>query len=106
MPTFQPGEAPLWSGEMNYEEKYTGTLYITNRRLIFEHKAGVISRRDVLAAEIPLRDVTSASVEKGPWDWTVLVIVAGGQKYRFLFRVESPDVLIKRISELIAGQKA
>ena len=106
MPTYQPDEAPVWSGEMTYEDKYTGTLYITNRRLFFEHRAGVIRKRDVLAAEIPLKDISSATVEKGPWDWTVLVIVARGQKHRFLFRVESPDVLVKRISELMAGQKA
>ena len=105
MPTYQPDEAPVWSGEMKYNDRFTGTLHITNRRLLFEHKVGTIRKRDALVAEIPLEDITNTTVEKGPWDWNVLAIVAGGQRHRFLFRAESPDVLIQRISDLMAGPK-
>jgi len=89
---------------MSYGGKFTGTLYITNSRLLFEHKTGVIRRRYALAAEIPLKSITSVSVEKGPWDWTALILVADGQKHRFLFRAGSPEILIKRISELMTSR--
>ena len=105
MPTYGPGEAPVWSGEANYDDKYSGTLYVTNRRLFFEHRVGVIRRRVIGAAEIPLKDITSTSIEKGPWNWIVLVVAASDQRHRFLFREEGPDVLIKRISELMADQR-
>jgi len=105
MPKYQPDEAPAWSSEANYDDEYTGTLYITNKRLLFERKVGFIRKRGAIATEVPLRNVTGASIEKGPWDWTVLVIVAGGQKHRFLFRARSPDDLIKRLGELLPGQK-
>ena len=105
MPAYQPDETPVWAGEMDYEDKYPGTLYVTNRRLFFEHKVGAIRRRELLSAEIPLKDISSTSVEKGPWNWTVLVVVASGQRHRFLFAADSPDVLVKRISELMAGQQ-
>lgn len=104
MPTYEPGEAPVWSGDVNYDNKYSGTLYVTNRRLFFEHRIGIIRRRGILAAETPLKDITSVSVEKGPWNWNVLVIAAGDQRHKFLFREESPDALIERINKLIAGQ--
>jgi len=106
VPTYQSEEAPLWTGEMNYDEKFTGAFYLTNRRLLFEHKVGVIKKRDVLAAEIPLKDIRSASIEKGPWDWTVLVIATNDRRHRFLFRAESPEALAERIRELTASQKA
>jgi len=105
MSTHHPDEVPVWSGEMNYDEKYTGTLYLTKTRLFFERKVGIFSRKNNLVADIPLKVITSASIEKGPWDWTVLVIVAGGQKHRFLFRAKNPDELIKRVGELMEGQK-
>lgn len=105
MPTYQPNEAPVWSGEASYDDKHSGTLYITNRRVLFEHTVGVIRKKNALAAEIPLKDVASTSIEKGPWNWTVLVIDASNRRHRFLFRLESPDELIKRISELLAGRK-
>ena len=105
VPTYQPNESLVWSGETNYDDKYQGALYITNKRLLFESKVGAIRKRDAPGAEMPLKDITSASIETGPWDWSVLVIVAHGQKHRFLVRAASPDALIKRIGELIAGQK-
>jgi hypothetical protein len=103
MPTYGPGESPVWSGEVNYDDHW-GTLYVTNRRLFFERRVGVTKRRGVLAAETPLKDITSMSVEKGPWNWVVLVIAAGNQSNRFLFRAESPEALIRRINGLIADQ--
>jgi hypothetical protein len=105
MPTYLKDEAPVWSGVMNYNDTYSGTLYITNRRLLFERRVGVIRRRNILAAEIQLSDITSTSIEKGPWNWTALIIVAGGQKHRFLFSVDSPAMLVTRLSELLSGQK-
>ena len=106
MPTFQPDEAPLWSGEMSYDDKYIGAFYITNRRLLFERKVGVIRKKDVLAAEIPLKDIRSAYVEKGPWDWTALVIATNDQRHRFLFRAGSPEGLAEQIRELTSSQVA
>lgn len=106
VPTYQPDETPVWSGEMNYNDEFTGTFYITNRRLLFERMVGTIRKRKALAVEVPLKDITSTSIEKGPWDWTVLVIDANKQRHRFLFRIESPDALMKRISELMALRKA
>ena len=105
MPAYQPDETVVWSGEMNDENNHAGVFYITNRRLFFERKVGVIRKRDVLATEISLKDMTSTSIEKGPWDWTALVIVAKGRRHRFLFRAESPEVLARRIGELTASQK-
>lgn len=99
-----PGEAPVWVGEVNYDDRYSGTLYVTNMRLFFEHSEGLIRRRVSLDAEILLKDITNTSVEKGPWNWIVLVVAASGQKHRFLFRDKSPDVLVKRISQLMANQ--
>ena len=90
---------------MNYNDSFTGELYITNRRLLFERKVGTIRKRGALAAEIALKDITNATIEKGPWGWNVLVIVAGGKGHRFLFRAESPDMLIQRIGDLMAGLK-
>lgn len=104
MPTYVPGEAPVCVGEANYDDKYTGRLYLTNRRLCFEHRKGLIRKRVSLDVEILLKDITSTAVEKGPWNWIVLVVAAGNQKHRFLFRDESPDVLAKRIGELMASQ--
>jgi hypothetical protein len=104
MPTYGHGESPVWSGEVNYDDKYSGTLCITNRRLLFAHRVGIVRRREILAAEIPLGDITSTSVEMGPWNWIVLVIAARDQRHRFLFREKSPDQLIKRINDLAADQ--
>jgi hypothetical protein len=106
MPAYLPGEAPVWAEEANYNDKYAGTLYVTNRRLLFEHKVGVIRKRIGLDAEISLEEITSTSVEKGPWNWIVLVVAATNQRHRFLFKNKNPDVLAKRISELMAPQSA
>jgi len=105
VPKYFPDEASAWSSETNYDDKYKGTLYITNKRLLFERWVGAIRKKAVLAAEIPLSEITSVSVEKGPWDWTVLIIDVSEHKHRFLFRTKSPDELIKRISELMTIQK-
>ena len=105
MPTYQPDEVPVWAGETNYNDEYQGMLYLTKKRLFFERMIGAIRKRVVRVAEIRLTDMKSASVEKGPWDWTVLSVVAGGKEHRFLFRAKSPDELIKQLGELMASQK-
>lgn len=106
MPTYGPGEVPLWSREANYDNRYSGTLYLTNRRLFFERKVGIIRKKKTLPAETELKDVTSASIEKGPWNWNVLVIATRDQRHKFLLREENPDVLMRQINELIASHSA
>ena len=105
MPTYLPDEAPVWSGEMSYDDRYPGTLYVTNRRLLFEHRVGTVRKRNVLAADIPLGDITSTTIEKGPWDWTALILVANGRRHRFLFRLGSPEELVRRIGDAMAAQR-
>jgi hypothetical protein len=106
MPTYDPGEALVWSGVMNYDDKYSGTLYVTNRRLFFEYERGIVKKKGYVAAETPLREITNVSIEKGPWNWNVLVIAAKDRRHRFMFRVEHPEVLMGKISEIIAARSS
>lgn len=103
-PRYEQGEAPVWSGDADYNEKYSGKLYITNRRLFFEYRAGIFRKRGAVAAETQLKDITSMSVERGPWNWNVLVVAARDQRHRFIFREGSPDVLMRRINGLMANK--
>ena len=105
MPAYGPGESPTWSGEANQDNKWRGTLYITNARLLFEHRTGVVRKKSVLTVEIPLADIAGMSVEIGPWNWIVLVIATKEQKHRFLIREVSPESLIRQIDELKANQQ-
>jgi len=103
MPSYAPGETLAWSGVMNYEDKYDGTLYVTNRRLFFEYHKGVVKKKAYITAETPLRDITNASVEKGPFDWNVLVIDAKDRKHKFMFRGGHPEAIVGKIGEVLTG---
>jgi hypothetical protein len=103
MSTYGPGESLVVSGEANYDNMHTGKLYITNSRLFFEYKTGLIRRRRIRVAETPLKDITNTFIERGPWDWNVLVIAAQSNRHKFLLRDKNPDRLMKRLAELIAS---
>jgi Bacterial PH domain len=105
MPSYAPGETLAWSGVMNYDEKYDGTLYVTNRRLFFEYQRGMLKKKENVTAETPLKDITKASLEKGPFDWNVLVIDAKGRRHKFMFSGGHPEVIMGKISEVLAGQR-
>ena len=106
MPTYDPGETLAWSGVMSYDEKYSGTLYVTNRRLFFEYGRGILKKKGYVTAETPLEDITNVSLEKGPWDWNVLVIASKDGRHKFMFRGEHPEVLMGKISEIIAAHNS
>jgi hypothetical protein len=106
MPTYGPGETLVWSGVMRYDDKYSGMLYVTNRRLFFEYEKGILKKKGYVTAETPLEDITNAFIEKGPWDWNVLVIAARDRRHRFMFAGEHPEVLMAKISETIAGHSS
>lgn len=101
MPVHGPGEAVTWSGMMSYDDKYTGTLYITNKRLLFERETGKFRKKPYVEVETPLKDITNVSVEKGPWNWNVLVVAIRDKKHRFMFSGEHPEVLMDRISAML-----
>jgi hypothetical protein len=106
MPTYAPGETLVWSGVMNYDEKYDGTLYLTNRRLFFEYQGGKLKKKGYVTAETPLKNITNASVERGPFDWNVLIIATKDRRHRFVFGGEHPEVLMGKLSEIIAGHSS
>jgi len=106
MPTYAPDESPVVSGTVDYNEKYSGTLYITSRRLFFEQRSGRIRRRDVLTVEIPWNEMTSVSIEKGPWNWSLLVIAVRDRRHKFVFRVGSPETLMERIKEFATSKSS
>ena len=102
MPTYTPGETLVWSGVMNYDEKYDGTLYVTNRRLFFEYQRGMLKKKGYVTGETPLKDITNVSLEKGPFEWNVLVICSKDMRHKFMFRGEHPEVMMGKISDVIA----
>lgn len=101
MPVHLAGEEIAWSGVMSYDDRYPGKLYVTNRRLFFEQERGKFRKKAYITVETPLNDVTDVSVEKGPWNWNVLVIATKDKNHRFMFREEHPEVLMGRISEIL-----
>jgi|GEM_PF-4848889 len=88
---------------MSYDDKYPGTLYVTNRRLFFEYERGMLKKKGYATAETPLEDITKVSIEKGPWNWNVLVIAAKDRRHKFVFEGEHPEALMDKIREIIAG---
>lgn len=103
MPAYGPGESVTWSGVMTYDDKYAGTLYVTNERVLFEYKRGKLKKKAYVAFEAPLKDVTNVSVEKGPWNWNVLVIAIKDKKHRLMFGGERPEVIMDKISAVLSG---
>jgi hypothetical protein len=103
MSTYGPGESLEISGEANYDNAHIGKLCITNRRLFFEYRTGLIRKRSIRVAETMLKDITGTFIERGPWDWNVLVIAAENHRHKFLLKDKNPDGLMKRLAELIAN---
>jgi len=91
MPIHEPGEEIIMGEHVKFGGK-SGYLSLTNRRLIFEHKTGLVTKR-THTFEIPLEAITNATVEGAIFKKLVLVVKAGYISQitsRFEFSVRDP----------------
>ena len=94
-------ETEVWTGAASYDDRYSGKLRVTSERLVFEHRSGRLFRRRTVSIQIPLVEISSISIERGPWNWDVLAVVSGDKTHRFLIREGDPDALMGKIKELM-----
>jgi ribosomal protein S27AE len=85
-----------------------GILILTNRRVLFEHASGLVSRRAFTVLDLPLLAVKDVKTERGLAK-TKLVLVAQGEGYSGLPRIEievgSADKWRSMISSQIASRR-
>lgn len=62
MPIFSPDETTILV-ENTRHKGASGSLFLTNKRLIFEHFSGIISRKAYITLDLSLEAVQSVAVE-------------------------------------------
>jgi len=62
LPMLEHGEETILAETARCRDTY-GNLFLTNRRLIFEHASGLFSKRVYVTLDLPLEGITNASVE-------------------------------------------
>ena len=101
------GEKPVYAGRAKYN-RTSGTLYLTDRRLIFEYEQGFVTKRTYVSMDVPLSDIQNATTEMprfgiGPMNKLVIATKRGSQGFG-MNRIElstdtSPDLWVQKISE-------
>jgi hypothetical protein len=94
-------ETQVWRGSANYDDRYSGKLQVTSERLVFEYRSGRLFRRGTASIQIPLAEISSISIERGPWNWNVLIVVSGDRTHRFIIREGDPEAWVGKIHELM-----
>ena len=74
---------------------------MTSERLVFEYRSGRLFRRGTFSIQIPLAEISSISVETGPWNWNVVAVVSGDKTHRFIIREGDPEAWVGKIKELM-----
>jgi ribosomal protein S27AE len=86
----------------------SGTLILTNRRILFEHGSGLLTMRTYSVLDLPLLAVKQVKVERGVLR-SKLVLVAQGEGYSGLPRIEieipSADNWSSMISSQVSSRK-
>lgn len=62
MPALSPNEKTILTEKAKHRNVF-GNLILTDKRLIFEHSSGIISKRVYVTVDLPLEGVTDVSVE-------------------------------------------
>lgn len=62
MPVLAPNEKTILVETARHNAVF-GNLYLTNKRLIFEHESGIFSKRVYETLDLPLEGITNASIE-------------------------------------------
>jgi hypothetical protein len=94
-------ETEVWTGAASYDDRYSGKLRVTSKRLVFEYRNGRLFRRGTVSIQIPLVEISSISIERGPWNWNVLAVVSGDKTHRFIIREGDPEAWMGKIDELM-----
>lgn len=76
-----------------------GALYLTNKRLIFEHEAGIITKRIYVSLDIPLQEITALNIE-GRFK-PKLVVLAKDRVGRIEIEVQNPTKWVNKIWEAL-----
>jgi len=95
----------VWTGTASYDDRYSGKLQVTNKRIVFEYRKGRLITRGITSVQMPLIEISSIAIERGPWNWNILTVVLRGNAHRFIIKEADPQVWMGKIEELI-GQKA
>ena len=98
------GETLVWTGTASYDDRYSGKLQVTNKRLVFEYRKGRLIAKGIASVQMPLMEISSVSIEMGPWNWNVLTVVSRGKTHRFIIKESDPKALMGKVEELI-GRK-
>lgn len=89
MPMLEPGEKVI----LGENTKYRGTsgyLSLTNRRLIFEHESGLLTKRTYTSLDLLLQDIANVTVE-GAFKKKLIISAKQGQiMSRHEFSVRDP----------------
>jgi hypothetical protein len=64
----------------------------------------LIRKKSIRVAETVLKDITNMFIERGPWNWNVLVIAAVNRRHKFPLRERDPDKLMKRLADVTANR--
>ena len=96
------GETLVWTGTASYDDRYSGQLKVTNKRLVFEFRKGRLIAKGIASVQIPLMEISSVSIERGPWNWNVLTVVSRGKTHRFIIKESDPRAWMGKIEELVS----
>jgi len=72
-----------------------GEFYLTNKRLIFEHEAGIITKRIYISLDVPLGDILALNVE-GRFK-PKLIVITKSRAGRREIEVQDPTRWIDKI---------
>ena len=81
-----------------------GTLYLTNKRLVYAARVGRIRKKTVVPMDCPLENISFCDVEKGLLGGETLKVTVsvGGKTADFKFKVSSPSAWAEDIRKAIA----
>jgi len=102
LPILRAGESIVTTERAKYGGTM-GILCLTNKRILFEHEAGLITKRTYVSLDIALQDVLTVTIE-GRFRQK-LVVLAKGRAGRIELEVQDPygwaDKIQKIMSETI-----
>lgn len=105
MPTLAGGEVQLDKVLVSYGGR-NGTLYLTNRRLIFEYSQGVVNKK-FFHAGIVLSDIESVSASHPRVRSSQLIITARSSKNGFgtaqivLATAMNPEAWMRKLNQIV-----
>jgi len=113
LPTFAHGEHAVLAGKARYSGT-VGLLYLTNKRILFEHEKGLITRSTYVSLDIPLPNVESIILERprfglGPLATNLIIMTKRGSMGFGLSRVKisdlaTPDVWVTKVNDAISSE--